>query len=101
LSFLFLFNFVIQAFEFIWKIIFAGISLVSAILINKIYLYQTLPYFENIRNGSMKELLMYGLPFFVVFTVILLIFKIFDLVVHYFFDDLCLKYFLDTVKFTD
>ncbi len=32
-------------------------------LLNKIYNYQTLEYFQNIRNGSVQDLIIYELPY--------------------------------------
>ena len=66
-------------YEILWKGVFLFISVVSAVLINKIYLYQTLPYFDNIRKGYISELVYYGIPFGILFILT-------DTLVHYFLD---------------
>ena len=49
--------------------IFLGITIVSAILLNKVYQYQTMSIFETDRKGSITTLLGIGLPFALVFGV--------------------------------
>jgi hypothetical protein len=46
------------------------------VLLNKIYNYQTLEYFQNIRNGSVQDLIIYGLPFALLFSVISNLFSV-------------------------
>jgi hypothetical protein len=69
-------------YEILWKIVFLFITVVSAVLINKIYLYQTLPYFENIRKGYISELVYFGIPFGILFI-------LYDTLFHQFFDEKC------------
>lgn len=38
-------------YEYIWKSVFLFILMVSLFLFNKIYIYQTHPFFDNIRKG--------------------------------------------------
>jgi len=66
---------------------YVAASIFSAVLLRKVYLFQTLPEFDNVRQGTPIDMLCYSLPFAVVFT-------IFDILVHYFFDGLCVKYYL-------
>jgi hypothetical protein len=49
--------------EFIWKVLFVIVTILSAILFNKIYLFQTLEYFQGIRKGNITELIFFGVPF--------------------------------------
>lgn len=44
-------------------------SIFSAVLLHKVYLFQTLPEFESYRVGGLLDLLYYSLPFGVAFTV--------------------------------
>jgi hypothetical protein len=39
------------------------------VLLKKVYVFQTSPYFEKIRMGTLSEVLLYGIPFSVLFTV--------------------------------
>ena len=66
-------------YEFIWRGVFLFISVVSAILINKIVIYQTSEYFTSIRKGYFSELVFYGIPFGILFVLS-------DGLVHYIFD---------------
>ena len=71
----------------------------SAFLLKKVYLYQTLPEFENHRKGSIYDLLFFGLPFAAAFTVNSPITQGFDLLVHYIFDDWCLHHILTDERY--
>lgn len=62
-------------------------SVFSAVLLHKVYKFQTLPEFDKVREGSLMDMVYYSLPFGIGFT-------IFDLVIHYFFDELCIKYYI-------
>ena len=64
----------------------------SAVLLRKVYLFQTLPDFEKVREGSLIDMLYYSLPFGILFT-------IFDIVIHYIFDPLCIKYYINESKY--
>jgi hypothetical protein len=66
---------------------------VAAVLFKKVYEYQTLPLYETIRKGSIRDLLIYSLPVMVVFTAI-------DHAVHY-FDDWFLLNFINEAKYPD
>jgi hypothetical protein len=43
--------------------------IVGSILMNKVYIFQTHPHFDNIRQGNISEMITYGLPYAFVFTV--------------------------------
>ncbi len=43
----------------------------AVLLFQKVYVFQTHPQFETIKEGSMNEILIYGLPFAVVFSVLI------------------------------
>jgi hypothetical protein len=73
---------------------FVAISVVAAILFNKVYIFQTHDYFKDIRCGNFLEMLMYGIPDGVLFTGM-------DLLIHYLFDDLCSKYYITEQRYTD
>ena len=49
---------------------YLGASVFSAVLLHKVYLFQTLPAFDNIRQGTIKDMLYYSLPFGIAFTVL-------------------------------
>lgn len=57
-------------YEFVWRGIFVFISIASAILLHKVYLYQTSPNLASIRKGSLFELVIYGIPFGALFIFI-------------------------------
>jgi hypothetical protein len=48
---------------------YVAASIFSAVLLRKVYLFQTLPEFDNVRQGTPIDMLCYSLPFAVVFTV--------------------------------
>jgi len=48
---------------------YLGASILSAVLLRKVYLFQTLPEFDGIREGTVIDFLFYSLPFGVAFTV--------------------------------
>ena len=48
---------------------FVVVLIVAAFLFNKVYIFQTHPHFETVRQGNLSEMLIYGLPFAFVFTV--------------------------------
>lgn len=58
-----------QKYEWVFKVVYLLITIFSAILFNKMYLFQTLPEFDNVRKGTLKELIIYAVPFCIVFTV--------------------------------
>ena len=60
----------------------------------KVYDYQTLPFFEGISKGSIYELLTYGIPVMIVFTLL-------DHGVHLFLDDWFLNNFINQQKYPD
>lgn len=66
---------------------YVAASIFSAVLLRKVYLFQTLSEFDNVRQGTPIDFLYYSLPFAVLFTV-------FDILVHHIFDGLCVKYYL-------
>ncbi len=74
---------------------YVGASIFSAILLHKVYLFQTLPEFAKVKEGSIYDFLQYSLPFGVAFTVLSLSIQVFDLAIHYFFDDLCAQYYIN------
>ena len=80
-------------YEYLWKGVFLFISIASAVLINKIYIYQTSDFFTNIKKGTLSELLCYGIPFGILFVLS-------DGLVHYLFDERCVKYYLNQEKYT-
>jgi len=45
-------------------------SIFSAVLLHKVYLFQTLPEFDGVRKGTVNDILYYSIPFGVAFTVI-------------------------------
>jgi hypothetical protein len=51
----------------------AGISIIAAVLFQKVYIFQTHDYFKDIRCGNLLEMLMYGIPYGIIFTVIKLV----------------------------
>jgi hypothetical protein len=69
-------------YEVIFQGVFILITIISAILINKIYQYQTYAMFETVRKGTIMDLIMYSLPFAVLFVLS-------DGAVHYMFDKKC------------
>lgn len=44
-------------------------SVFSAVLLRKVYLFQTMPEFDGVRAGSGWDFLYYSIPFGVLFTV--------------------------------
>ena len=48
---------------------YLGATVFSAVLLHKIYLFQTMPEFDSIREGTPIDFLYYSLPFAVAFTV--------------------------------
>ena len=52
-----------------WQFIFLVISVISAFLFNKIYIYQTNQAFDSVRKGDYINLIIYGLPFAILYTV--------------------------------
>ena len=45
------------------------VLIVGAILFQKVYTFQTNPHFDDIKAGTVTDMLIYGLPFAVVFSV--------------------------------
>jgi hypothetical protein len=58
-----------QAYELVFKLMYLAASVFSAILLHKVYLFQTMPEFEAIRVGSAIDFFIYSVPFGVIFTV--------------------------------
>ena len=55
--------------EDVWR---AGLILIlglAAIVMNKVYIFQTNPKFDHIRYGHLTDFLLYSIPFAAVFTV--------------------------------
>lgn len=48
---------------------FLAVSVVFAFLVNKIYIYQTEPTFDAFRRGQFWNLVKYGIPYAVFYTV--------------------------------
>lgn len=68
------------------------ILIVGALLFQKVYIFQTNPHFDDIKVGSVTDMLIYGLPFAVVFS-------LFDLLIHHLFDDLCEMYYITEERY--
>jgi hypothetical protein len=61
-----------QKYEYIWRVFFVVVLVVAALLFRKVYIFQTHDHFASVREGNVTEMLLYGLPFAVLFTVGLL-----------------------------
>jgi hypothetical protein len=68
-SFFFELHLIIQKYEYVWRGFFVLILIVGALLFQKVYIFQTNPHFDDIKVGSVTDMLIYGLPFAVVFSV--------------------------------
>ena len=56
--------------EEVWR---AGLLLIlalAAVVMNKVYVFQTHPAFDDLRYGVLSDFLLYSLPFAAVFTVL-------------------------------
>jgi len=51
------------------KTVFVGIVVLSAILVKKLYIFQTHEYFSDIEKGSAWDFLFYSIPFAILYTV--------------------------------
>lgn len=76
----------------VWKIVFVFITIVSAILFNKIYLFQTHQYYQNLKKGNIFELFMYGIPVGVIFIYL-------EHLAHQKLDDKCDTYYLSYERY--
>jgi len=45
------------------------VTVIASILVKKLYDFQTLDFFREVRKGSIWDLIIYGFPFAVIFTV--------------------------------
>lgn len=59
---------------------FLGATIFSAILLHKVYLFQKLAEFDQAREGKLMDIIIYGLPFSFLYTII-------DTIIHYFLDE--------------
>lgn len=71
---------------------YIGASIFSSVLLHKVYLFQTMPEFDKVRVGKPIDFLYYSLPFGVAFT-------LFDLLMHYLFDNYCAEHYLNEEKY--
>lgn len=80
---------------------FIIVSIVTIHISSQVYKVQTSLFYKNVLKGDLFEMLLYGLPFSLVFGVILFLMKILDEKIHKFCDPLCEKYVVNHEKFPD